>query len=385
MSKKIEKTKVEMTDAEKSACMDYLHGDVEGSHVGAAARYEYARESNLLCKAAEMFQSGKREYDLWLPLEEEADGEEWFLQGSWWAFYEFPSFPAKAWNQLSDSERKEFLRASGFLPPPNLIPPLWMTEVWQLEALGIFDEFKRMAAKQMEDKRKTAFQAPGSPPQPQPITWPVIEGRPAPISRLEKRLKRLQRLRRENQERPDIIQFRDDLKRRIEVQIKSQEESRQWVHTLFTIDFSKTKKRLAAEFKKWLELAENSARLERHKENPIGTTGGPKDRLKEIAAWRLYSTLGYEETQIFVLENQKSDKNGKPRRFHNPRKRKGRRKPSSGEDFLYRDEQGYFRATRGVEDYLAELIPWEFGKYAIEREEHRLAFLDQLQILREAS
>ena len=37
--------------------MDYLHGDVVGDEFKAACQYEYARESNVLRKAAELLRS----------------------------------------------------------------------------------------------------------------------------------------------------------------------------------------------------------------------------------------------------------------------------------------------------------------------------------------
>ncbi len=53
MDKK-KRLKTRATDEELLPCMDYLHGDVVDGQFRAACQYEYARESNVLCKAAEL-------------------------------------------------------------------------------------------------------------------------------------------------------------------------------------------------------------------------------------------------------------------------------------------------------------------------------------------
>src|SRR5207248_2860278 len=77
-------------------------------------------------------------------------------------------------------------------------------------------------------------------------------------------------------------------------------QKRAWVHVIFTLDFGKTKKRLLQEFDKWLQLPQNKARFDAHKQNPTGKTGASKDRLKDLAAWRLYRELGCKEALAFA-------------------------------------------------------------------------------------
>jgi len=296
--------------------MPYLHGDVAGDEFEAACSYEYARESAILRKAAEMYQSGKRQHNLWLPLEKETNGDTWFLQGSWSAFYECPSFPAKGWNELSNSERKELLHMGGFPLPSNVIPPLRMNEVWLLNAQGVFDEFKAMAEKVMEEKRRLA--------KPDRV-YPIIEGLP-----------------------------------------RQKEKASQWVQALFTIDFGKTKKRLTEEFAKWLEMPVNKSRFAAHKKDPTGKTGMFKDRLKDLAAWRIYCGCDRNGDRANDFANQNRIK-GRP--FHDSRQGQ-LKKCSLHEAPLYSEEAveaGFLKAQRRVLDYRADFIPWEYGKYAEKR------------------
>jgi hypothetical protein len=61
---------------------------------------------------------------------------------------------------------------------------------------------------------------------------------------------------------------------------------------------------------------------------------------------------------------------GRPRPFHDPRK--GQTKNVlPNEAPLYSEESGFLKAKKRAKDHLAELIPWEFGKYAEETEQQK--------------
>jgi hypothetical protein len=302
--------------------MDYLHGDVVENEFEAACNYEYARESAVLHEAARLSASKKHFYEeIALKIENKFRCGLWFVGDPWSLIWQCPSFPRKNWNEVSQRERANIL--SGFLP--SQIHPLRMNEVWLLNAMGIFDEFKTMAEKVMENKRLR---------KPQGKVYPIIEGWP-----------------------------------------KQKQENSQWVHALFTIDFSKTKKRLRREFQKWLERPQNKERFAKHGHSPIGKTGVFKDRLKDLAAWRLYRELGCNEALAFAEKNRKRDKDGKPRQFHDARKEQSKSKMPLNEAPLYSEESGFLKAKARALQYRAELIPWEFGKYAKEREQQNLEWV----------
>jgi hypothetical protein len=189
-----------------------------------------------------------------------------------------------------------------------------------------------MASKQMEAKRETMFCPPGSKPKPAPRTYPILESSRDP-----------------------------------------QQESSRWVHALFTIDFSKTKKQLRKEFEKWLELPENKARLSTHKKNPTGKTGAFKDRLKAVAVWRLYRVLGWEDALSFADKNVKRNKAGKPRKFHDHRSVDANTKKLYDAPLysILSGESSFQKAAKRALDYRAELIPWEFGKFTDEWEKRK--------------
>jgi hypothetical protein len=140
--------------------------------------------------------------------------------------------------------------------------------------------------------------------------------------------------------------------------------------------FCQEQERLLQEIDEWLQLPENKARFDKHKpKTEAGTEKEAKDRLKDLAAWRLFRGLDWEEAIKVAERHRKRDKNGRPRAFHDPRP--GRReqgklnKVSLNQAPLYSWQTGESAFRKGktrVDDYLAELIPWEFGKCAEEAE-----------------
>jgi hypothetical protein len=311
------KTKLATSHADNLACMDYLHGDVKDGDFEAACGYEYARESNVMREAAKLSVSGISDTEIACKVEDQFQCGHWFIQQPWGFIWQCPSFPAKSWNQLGEQERADIRLV--FPLPADKVQPLRMNEVWNLQALGIFDEFKAMAAKQMEDKRTCG------PKSPKPV-YPVIDGWP-----------------------------------------KYKRESSPWVHALFHLDFSKQKKRLLQEFAAWLELPENQKRRKLHERKTVGKTGTFKDRLKDLASWRLYRELGCDKALQFATDNRLRDKANRPRGFHDQRK-DPTKKLLLHEMPLYSEESAFEKAKAKAKDFLGELIPWEFGEFAKERE-----------------
>jgi hypothetical protein len=135
-----------------------------------------------------------------------------------------------------------------------------------------------------------------------------------------------------------------------------------FVYAVLPLDFSKSRKRVCREINDWLELPDNKARFEKHKPTKEGgTPKEAKDRLKDVATWRLYRELGCDRALSFADKNRRRDDSGRPRPFHDPRK--GQTKVPPNDAPLYSEESGFLKAKKRAEDHLAELIPWEFGKY----------------------
>jgi hypothetical protein len=91
--------------------MPYLHGDVVDGNFEAASQYEYARESAVLRKAAELQSGDSTLYagELSSKIEAEFQCGSWFIQPEWGFIWQCRSFPAKSWNQLSEAERIQLL------------------------------------------------------------------------------------------------------------------------------------------------------------------------------------------------------------------------------------------------------------------------------------
>jgi hypothetical protein len=137
----------------------------------------------------------------------------------------------------------------------------------------------------------------------------------------------------------------------------------QWVDVLLTLNFAKSKKRLLREFEKWLDKPENRKRLDAYKGQSIGTTGGGKDRLKDLAAWRLHRELGEVKAQLFINEHRLRNSNGQTRPFHDSREIKSEKLPAN-EAPLYSEHTGFAKAKARAKAYLVGLMPCEFDKEA---------------------
>jgi hypothetical protein len=300
--------------------MDYLHGDVAPDELQAACCYEYARKSNVLCKAASLQKkSGGGEADI-LAVSELVDREfhcgPWFCQWPWLALWWLsPSFPSKAWTQLDEEQRGQLLI---YLPlPSNRVHPLRLGEVMFLTP--VFDAFQALA-----DKARTEIKEKALRGEPRQKVYPVFEVKNTPLAQV-----------------------------------------------LLPFDFSKTKKRILQEIDKWLQLPENKARFEKHKRRTeSGTPKEAKDRLKDLAACKLYRELGWVKALEFAENNRKRNTSGTPRAFHDPRQGQSKKVPYNDAP-LYSEQSGFLKARARRVAYLEELIPWEFGRIAEERERQK--------------
>jgi len=154
--------------------MDYLHGDVVDGQFRAACQYEYARESNVLCKAAELL---RREptadaAEISFKMEDEFHCGSWFIGTDWMFVWQCPSFPAKSWNQLSDAERKELLY--GLPLSTNKVQPLRLGEVIFLT--HYLDQLKELADSARADLKESV--AVGKPRQK---VYPILELKNTPF------------------------------------------------------------------------------------------------------------------------------------------------------------------------------------------------------------
>ena len=296
---------------EATACMDYLHGCVADEEIEPVCRYEYGRESELLRYAARRFHEatakkartkrrGLDSADVAHELRQ-WDVDVPLMQWPWVLIWRSGGFPAKPWTALNREEKATILRVL----PKGSIGPLATIDVLTHEANGVFDEFKALAATAETELGKRMLD-PSCPPAP-----------PALIAR------------------------------------------EQWVHALFTLDFTKTKKRLAQEFEAWLSLPENQRRFERHSKDQTGSTGTCKDRLKNLAVKRLHEQLGFDEMLRFTQTHRKRTPDGKPMAFHDARK--GQSSRDSREEAPLCSEESYcHKAIQRVREHLTKLFPWEY-------------------------
>lgn len=308
-----------LTEAQKVSLIPYLHGDVSDDEFEAACCYEYARESQVLREAAARW---SKEHNEMVFADELQEFEcPWFVNGVWPFIYRCPAFPSKTWNELKAKERAAIL--CGFPLAVTEIRPLRMTQVWNLDANGIFDEFKALAAKQRQAMKSLI-------PTASCNVYPIVEGWP-----------------------------------------KQKQQASPWLHALFTMDLRKTPDRLKQEFGQWLNRPDIQKRRKQY-QLPPERTDAFRDQLKALAAWRLRDAFNdwgdaaafADDNRLTFARSQKvggiSYKAGEPRPFHNPgRKRSGERRANVG--WLFQDEAAYRKSIRNAEQWRAKWLPWEFS------------------------
>jgi len=313
------------TDQELLPCMDYLHGDVVDHQVKAACHYEYARECAVLRRAAELFSRDPTAYigEISLKIEDEFHCGSLFIGIDWMFVWQCPSFPAKSWNQLSEAERTELL--CGLPLATNKARPLVLAEVMFLTR--ILDELKKIAAKGRKEWKK----------QVTAVT-------------------RAARARADGKKKIPSVIPRQKFYPILEL------PNTPFVQVLLPLDFSKTRNRLLQEIDLWLKLPENQARFDKYKpRTETGTEKEAKDRLKDLAAWRLYRQLGSDGALQFAERNRKRDERGTARPFHDPRQDQTK-KVSINEAPLYSEESGFSKAKARAEDHLGKLLPGSNGE-----------------------
>ena len=171
-------------------------------------------------------------------------------------------------------------------------------------------------------------------------------------------------------------------------------------HVVFALDWGKGKKQLCHEFKAWLARPENKERLAKYRNRRTGRTGGHADRLKDLAAWRLFEhcngdwskanefadkhrKLSEKPDHIIVANGKKREKiifkEGEPRPFHDPRQGQGKQQINAAS--LYSEESGFLKARGRARAYLEQRMPWEFFRKDAEEElENMRARIERLSV-----
>jgi hypothetical protein len=149
---------------------------------------------------------------------------------------------------------------------------------------------------------------------------------------------------------------------------------------LFNLDFTQCKEQMLRRFAAWLDLPENERRFQTPGHNRRGRrrTESFKDRLKDLAVWRLYDKLGFDGMQDFAEGHRKHSRDGRPRPFHDARQGQREKQPLNQAP-LCSEESVALKAKARARAYLAELIPWEFGAYAAEEERFLNEWIEALR------
>jgi len=240
-----------------STFMDYLHGDASAEEADLACLYEYARE------LPAVWEAGKRRDKLLAAGVETEKAASWACQENDLTgqttfplellnFLACSSFPKKDWQELTLAERKKIKRFDR-----KKISPLPMTDVYALASMGVFEKFKAMARD----------------------AEPVVEDHDPQRGKIA----------RPYQPVPPVLQKWDSV-----------------YHAVFDLDFSKSETQLAKEFLEWLRLPDNQKWLATHKKPSTGTTGKTLDRLKDLAAWRLFREFGNDWNKANDFASQKT-------------------------------------------------------------------------------
>ena len=240
-----------------STFRDYLHGDVQEGEAWFACLYEYARESKGFREAArrrdELKAKGLDGFDdaqraAWEKLSDAKRTEKaavWAVQElqdkpsfliEMTTFLECESFPKKDWQELSPQERSEIMR----FRQTRKVSPLAMPDVWTLKTARILEKFEAMAEK----------------------AKPVVEDHDPQRGKFARPYKPV----------PSLLQQHESL-----------------YHAIFTLDFSEAETQLVNRFREWLGLPEIQTLREKHKRpKRPAVADTSRDRLKDLAAWRLY-------------------------------------------------------------------------------------------------
>lgn len=302
--------------------MPYLHGDIE---IADARDYEYARESAVLREAAAMYKAEKRTFErersrqaerpkkmggtplgtggrpggveVYRAVEEKFHCGTWFMQSPWKMIWGCPSFPEKAWHELSASELKEI-----GLAIRKEVRPLEAPGILLLDAMEVLNFWKKQASNMRTEIKKKGH---------------------------------------------------SHLSRDIAIAVSWPDES--LAHLVITLPLDQSAKEITRRFNQTLKRPEIKELIQSSRER----VGEAKDRLKDLAAWRLYRELGYLKSLDFADANRLSDSAGEPRAFHDPRHGQGTESRALSESPLFSDVSGFGNAKQRAKQWLAEKMPSE--------------------------
>lgn len=324
-------------DFHKSATfMDYLHGDVKDEDAELACLYEYARESKNMWDAAKLLANArasgqlKGEKDFWRI---HCDFEGWIQVTDWTTYLLMcESFPKQDWNGLTKTEREKILRFERRKVEPLPVERLHYGPLKKKKGGGFSDfaEFDQLAA---QTKPVIKDVRPGEQQEPIKMTDAMVQKSGAvyyclfivdfsqsknrlndrfwawlnqdEINKLWQGHKKQRKGKTRNALRPtkivQLLGWRDSSHKCY--------LSSHWC--LFEVDLSARKGDLTRQFNKWLELPENKARLKLYNLEKRGTADKWKDRLKDLAAWRLYREHGHscDKANQFASDHRKKFKN----------------------------------------------------------------------------
>ena len=352
--------------------MDYLHGDVKNEEAEFACRYEYARESKDVWDAAKLRDDAQKGQNLnceqafW---QVHYEFEDW-IKGTGWLtdFFLCESFPHKDWNELSDAERKKVL----FLHETRKVSPLPLQILHYFHyPKEEFPEFNELAA---QTKPVMKNVRPGETQMPAKVTKAMTPKSGSvyhclftvdfsesknllhdrfvawlnqdEIEKLWQGHKKQRKSKNRNALRPtNIVQPKGEWR-----------ASTYWC--LFEVDLSARKGDLTKQFEKWLALPKIKKLLNQYKQEKRGTSDKWKDRLKDLAAWRLCREIT-TEPKAWIWANEYACQHRKDNRtFHNAKAQKlnGKIIPAN-EARLFGDPSEASDALRNALSLLAEWVP----------------------------
>jgi hypothetical protein len=302
-------------------------GDVTDGEFEAACYYEYGRESHVLHEAARLSRQELDLSEIGHRIDRHFACGNLFLASPWLEIFTCGLFPETPWNRLHAEVRAGILGA--FPLPSGKVQALRMIDLRRLD--NILDRLKEKVLEQ---------------------------------AKLLDQLKRIGKRARAN--------------RKAHQRVLPILHVGQWSHVLFTVDHGKTRKQLIDEFEAFLELPEMiKARSAKYRGDPTGKTGKAKDRLKDLAASRLYEYCkrDWNAANDFADNHRKQTDAGEARTFHDVRKGKDAVQPKdaigaslapqkdpANKALLYSGQLGFLRARKRAQIYLKQLIPWEFYK-----------------------
>jgi hypothetical protein len=344
--------------------IDYLHGQVEEKERWVASQYEYARESRWSWEAA-----GLRDANLseGLSLKKAVVSASQHVAMESMAFQPWVadllrcrSFPTRDWNGLSQAERHQIMQ---FFQTQK-IRPLLTPDLWT--ARRLFREFSdHSSPSQTPASAARALLLKSGAVYYAVISVDFSESQTNIIKRFVAWLRCL-----------DIVKMRQTHQQRVDgpigKRVRALEPSAQvplipgpYSWCLFEIDFSASKGDLKKDFSNWLARHENRERFQRYQKNRRGKTGDSLDRLKDLAAWRLYRENDNDCGQAnFIANKRRKTKlitatRDEPLPFHNARAVDGQ---TVSEADLFACDEDYRHAKGRALEYLAECFPREFGR-----------------------